>query len=157
MSNIRIFNNDELLEKTVAELREICKMYDIPKMAKARKDVIIEAIGAFYKSLKNANSKETVSKKPVDNSKIPYITANLHSFIEKDDSYKSLISVSCGAASSNYPVVGRSVGFIKATYREILNIETDGVGVVNGVEVQDSYILKSNDVLEFVRQAGRKG
>jgi hypothetical protein len=77
--------------------------------------------------------------------------------LKSDNNYQTLISVSCGAASSNYPVVGKSAGYVKATYREILNIETDAKAIVNGSEVNDSCILKSGDTLEFVRKAGVKG
>jgi hypothetical protein len=130
-------------------------------MSKARKSDIIEAIVAFYDLQKPTKpvEKDTYKAEPVatDNSKVPYINANLHSFLKADKTYQTMVSVSCGAASSNYPVVGKSVGFVKATYREILNIVTDSKGVVNGDSVNDSYILKSGDTLEFVRQAGSKG
>ena len=153
---VKKYIRSELEEKTVAELREICRQLEIPKMGKARKDEIIYAISNFYNKTVEI-SKNTTPAAEIDNSKIPYINANVHSFLKKDDTYQSLISVSCGAASSNYPVVGRTVGFIKATYREILNIDSNANGVVNGVLIEDSYILKSGDTLEFVREAGQKG
>jgi hypothetical protein len=156
MSKVKIIAADVLEAKTVVELRELCKKYGIAGMSKARKDDIVESILQFYDDLEDSYSSES-NETTVDDSKVPYINANVCSFLKNDNSYQTLISVSCGAASSNYPVVGRSAGYVKATYREILNIETDAKAIVNGNEVNDSCILKSGDTLEFVRKAGVKG
>jgi len=158
MTKMRIFNTEELEAKTVTELRQICGQFGIPKMSKARKDDIIDEIEDFYtKNIVKEEVDNNENTEEMDESKVPYINAHVHSFLKKDDTYESLVSVSCGASSSNYPVVGRTVGFIKATYREILNIDSTSNGVVNGVSVEDSYVLKSGDTLEFVRDAGSKG
>jgi hypothetical protein len=157
---VDIIKTSDLEAKNAAELREICKKYNIVGMSKARKDVMVSAIEAYYKEVDPKAPKTSSATKaaPAENtSKLPFINANLHSFLESNNSYKTLVSVSCGASSSNYPVVGRSVGFVKATYREILNVDNTAKGVVNGDEIADSYILKSGDVLEFVRKAGTKG
>lgn len=154
------YTKTEMNDMTVVALRELCKTYGITGMSKARKDIIILAISEYYKIVETPATTTTTSTSPVvanDNGKLPYLNANIHSFIEDDNSYKSLISVSCGAASSNYPVVGKSVGYVKSTFREILNIETESNSVVNGSEVAESYVLKSGDTLEFVRKAGTKG
>jgi len=153
----KIFTQEQLEEKTVAELRELCKKYDITGQSKARKDDIVDEIMSFYNGLEpegNGSNKNNVNE---PQEKIPYVNAHLHSYLDKNDNYQSLITVSCGAASGNYPLVGRTVGFVKATYREIFNIEDDANGVVNGSEKADSYILKSGDNVEFIRKAGTKG
>jgi len=145
----------QLEETTVAELREICKNFGITGMSKARKDDIIDAIEDYYEDNYEDEYVADDTDEP-NEEKVPYINAQVHSFLQNNE-YKSLISVSCGAASSNYPVVGKTVGFVKATYREILNIDTESMSVVNGENTPDSYTLKSGDVLEFVRTAGTKG
>lgn len=155
MAKVKILSNEKLNEKTVIELREICRKYDIPGMSKARKDDIIDAIESFYGEAEV--KKVTGEKRHSNTGKIPYVNAQLSSVLQKNDTYKTMISVSCGAASNNYPVVGRSVGFVKATYREILNIDDAAEGIVNGASVRDSYVLRSGDILEFVRKAGTKG
>lgn len=153
---MRTYTESELNDKTVVELREICRALNIPGMSKARKDVIVEALVKAY-DVKPAETKSTTIEKNNDsNGKLSYVNANLHSFLE-NNTYKTLISVSCGASSSNYPVVGRSVGFVKSTYKEILNINPEAEGIVNGTKVEDSYVMKSGDTLEFVRKAGTKG
>lgn len=155
MAKVKVISVDVLESKTVVELRELCKKYGIAGMSKARKDDIVDAIQQFYDDIEDSYDGDEDHSEP--SSKIPYINANLHSFLKSDNNYQTLISVSCGAASSNYPVVGKSAGYVKATYREILNIETDAKAIVNGNEVNDSHILKSGDTLEFVRKAGVKG
>jgi len=162
MSKVKVIDMEVLEAKTVIELRELCKKYGISGASKARKDDILEAIQEFYGDLDNEGScEESCSKTKTaevsDGGKVPYINATVSSFLKEDDTYQTMISVSCGASSSNYPVVGKTVSFVKATYREILNIETDSKAVVNGDEVKDSYVLKSSDQLEFVRRAGEKG
>lgn len=156
MAKVKVLTNEQLNKKTVIELRELCRKYDIAGMSKARKEDIIDALESLYSESNGGNDCSNDCYSTSDDSKLPFVNAQLHSFLENDQ-YKTLICVSCGAASNNYPVVGRSVGFVKATYREILNIDDSAEGIVNGVSKSDSYILKSGDILEFVRQAGKKG
>lgn len=152
---MKIYSREELNEKTVVELRELAKRYGISGVSKARKDDIIDEIETYYSSKEESDcdtfSTSNNKEKPV------YINANIHSILGKDDTYKSLISVSCGASSSNYPVVGKSVSYVKEIYREILNIEVESSPLVNGKQVKPTYILKSGDTLEFVKKAGTKG
>jgi molybdopterin converting factor small subunit len=150
----KIFTQEQLEGKTVVELRELCRKYKLQSLSKARKDVIVDAIIEYYAGLNPASESKSY---PTNNSRIPYVNAHVHSFLDGKDKYQSLITVSCGAASGNYPLVGRTVGFVKATYREILNIDDNANGVVNGKEQVDSYILKSGDSIEFIRKAGTKG
>ena len=70
---------------------------------------------------------------------------------------KSTILVSNGAVSDRFPVIGKTVGAVRDILREILNISRTSMGIVNGKKVQDSYVLKPYDVLEFLKQAGSKG
>jgi len=157
MSKVKVIDMEVLETKTVIELRELCKKYGIIGISKSRKDDILEAINQFYGEIASQDSGCCQAAKVSDGGKVPYINATVSSFLKSDDTYQTLVSVSCGASSSNYPVVGKTVSFVKATYREILNIETDSKSVVNGEEVKDSYVLKSGDQLEFVRKAGEKG
>lgn len=155
MAKIKIYTQEELIEKTVAELREMCRKYDISGMSKARKDDIVDALLSFYSKEEDSGDKYDTRNTPQE--KVPYVNAHVHSFLDKNEKYQSLITVSCGAASGNYPLIGKTVGFVKATYREILNIDDNANGVVNGVEKAESYILKSGDSIEFIRKAGSKG
>lgn len=143
---------EQLEEKTVIELREISKKLGITGVSKARKDDIIDEILSSYdEKYEEPDDNNDSNEKPL------YVNAGLHSVLQKDETYKTLVSVSCGASSSNYPVVGKSVGYVKGIYREILNIDVSAIGVVNGKDIKDEYILKSGDILEFIRKAGSKG
>lgn len=164
---MRIFSKDELNEKTVMELRELCRTYDISGMSKARKDEIISVLLKFYrKAQKDSQSKEEKetekSSKNEQGSKssgkIAYLNAGMHTFLKEDNTYETMVNVSCGAASSNFPVVGKTVGQVRDFYREILNIGFDAKAILNGEnEVDNTTILKTGDNLEFIRPAGVKG
>lgn len=161
MAKIKIYTEEQLNDMTVAALRELCKTYGITGMSKQRKEDIVSAILNFYEPEEEVveeddNEQEDNYKASSDNGKLPYLNSKIHSFATKDK-YESVISVSCGAASSNFAVVGKTVGYVKSTYREILNIDVDSSSVVNGENVKESYVLKSGDTLEFLRKAGSKG
>jgi hypothetical protein len=133
-------------------LTRLCGAAGIAGMSKKRKDVIIDAI------LKA----QTVQSDPDEytsdsNDRLASTSATVFSRSKDNEEYKTYISVSCGAASANYPVVGKTVAFVKDQYSEILNIESLSLNLVNGKEVDSSYVLKSTDVLEFVKKAGVKG
>lgn len=154
------YTNEELWNKTVTELREMCTRYGITGMSKRRKEDIIEAIEDYYD-----DADEAVDSAPVvgvSSSSIVSMNAHLSSYKNpdsknEDDKYVTNLTVSCGAASGNFPVVGKTVGAVAEFLREVLNIDRLSVGVVNGEEVDDSYVLSTNDTLEFLKAGGRKG
>lgn len=146
---MKIYTRKELESFSLAMLRSICRSYGITGVSKTKKSDIISLLEVETELENDVDNTQ-------DNNKIPYLNTHLYSYLDKGF-YQSLVSVSCGASSSNYPVVGKSVGFVKALYDEILNIDPNAKSVVNGEESYDSYILKSGDVLEFVRVAGTKG
>ncbi|HBK34253.1 TPA: hypothetical protein DEP34_03725 [Candidatus Uhrbacteria bacterium] len=69
---------------------------------------------------------------------------------------KKKIRVACGASSGQYPVAGMTVGNIRQELRDILNIGSEHMPRVNGASVDNDYVLKEEDSLEFVRNAGDK-
>lgn len=151
-------SREELNEKSVIELRELCKKYNITGVSKERKSNIIDYIMNYYENYKShtkESKKETVA---INNDKKPgIISTNIYSVLNEDNTYKSIVSVSSGAASGNYMVVGKTTGYVKELYKEILNIDTTAEPIVNGEKVLNSYVLKSGDVLEFLKPAGVKG
>ncbi len=66
------------------------------------------------------------------------------------------LRVACGASSGQYPVVGMTVGSIRQELRDILNIGSEYMPRVLGSQVDNDYVLKEGDDLEFVRNAGDK-
>jgi len=67
------------------------------------------------------------------------------------------IQVSSGAATGNFDVVGRKVSDVAEFLREVLNVDRMANAVVNGKEVTGDYVIKSKDIVEFLKPAGKKG
>lgn len=174
---MKIYTQEELYSKTVSELRELCQRYGITGMSKRRKDEIVDAIEEYYDDKAGpveSNDDNDYTSDPYSNDELNSATpdvsqsgivsmnAQLSSYrnpdtTNADDKYITNVSVSCGAASGNFPVVGKTVGAVSEFLREVLNIDRLSVGVVNGEEADDNYILLSNDSLEFLKAGGRKG
>ena len=69
-----------------------------------------------------------------------------------------IIKVTCGANTEEYGnIEGKSVGEVRRTLRDILNIPEGARALVNGETVEDNYKLALGDSLEFVKPAGQKG
>jgi len=171
---------EELNEKTVAELRGMCKKLEIPGMTKKRKDVIIDAIMAKSKPTKAA-SKSTSKKdvvapcsvgkdtghtaklakqapvEPVTRAAFQMTSVMTKPSAKVGDKCSTAIQVSCGASSGEFPVCGKTVGAIAEFLREVLNVDRLAEGMVNGDKVEPSYVMKEGDNLEFLKPAGQKG
>ncbi len=153
----------EVLDKnTVAQLREMCKLFGIPGMSKKRKDIVIEAIIA-KKSRKRTTSSSTISKKTASGepTKVTAVEFNSKSVLTKENAssgrIETKVSVACGASSGDYPVAGKTVGAVAEFLREVLNIPSTPSMLVNGESVSSSTILKAKDSVEFMKPSGRKG
>jgi len=148
-------NRAELEAKTVDELRSLCTRFGIVGMSKKRKDIIVDALLAYYR-------KETTPKSAAGSQNLDEMRSVFHSKVTSPgaaagNKTTTTILVSCGAAYGNFPVVGKTVGAVAEFLREVLNVDRMSRGVVNGKEVEDSYRLKEGDNLEFLKPAGRKG
>jgi hypothetical protein len=137
-------DRDSLSEKTVAELREICRKKKIPGMSKARKDDIIDSL------LKSSDTK--VEKMYTE----LYTTITKVGGEIKD--VETMVHISAGAASLNQPLVGETVGSVAEKFKHILNINARDINpLINGKSVNESYVLKARDNLEFLKPASVKG
>lgn len=67
------------------------------------------------------------------------------------------VRVIYGVHSLEVNIAGRTVGDVRATLRQALNIGPQAVAIVDGREVLESHILQASEILEFVRLAGEKG
>jgi hypothetical protein len=68
-----------------------------------------------------------------------------------------LVKISYGVHHLEVAIAGKSVGEVRQTLREPLNIDPRALALVNGREAAASHHLKEDDQLEFVRLAGEKG
>ena len=119
---------EDLISKSVPELRQMCTTRNILGVSNANQDTLINAI------LDHDGGGATVNT-----------------------TSGGMIQVSSGASSNRFPVAGRSVQQVRTQLQEVLNIDSLSQAIVNG-DVEDSnYILQSGDTLEFIKQAGKKG
>jgi len=149
------YTKEDLNEKTVANLRAICRDLEITGMSKKRKDVIIDAI------INNDVQEEEVVIVPTNAFSDKPLTSLTGSFqsTQKPGSKKidTVIRISCGASSGDFDVAGRSVGSVAVFLKSILNIPTMSKGIVDGKEVADKHVLTAGETLEFIKPAGDKG
>ena len=170
MPRFKTFTKEQLLEKTNQELRQICKQRKIVGMSKKKKGVIVNAIllaqngepaskkgkkTTVTKSSKKTEAKETQAP-------LNAMTFTLNSVMTKPNAQKgdkttTTIRVSSGAATGEFPVVGRKVSEVKSFLKEVLNISKMASPIVNGNQVDDTYVIKGNDEVEFLKPAGSKG
>ena len=172
MPRYKTFTKDELLEKTNAELRELCKQRKIPGMSKKRKDVIVDAIMMYQDGTPASEGKKTtttITKKDDNNGEpttpkgdLTAATFTLSSVLtkpsaKKGDKTTTTIRVSSGAATGEFPVTGRNVSEVKSFLKEVFNISKMASPIVNGNQVDDNYVIKEGDEVEFLKPAGQKG
>jgi len=165
MPRFKTYSKDELLEKTNAELRELCKQRKIPGMSKKRKDVIVDAILLAQGGNSASGEKTTMTKPastPEPSGDLTAATFTLNSIMTKPNAKKgdkttTTIRVSSGAASGEFPVTGRKVSEVKSFLKEVLNISKMASPIVNGNQVDDDYVIIENDEVEFLKPAGQKG
>lgn len=164
------YTKKSLNDMTVPELRYICTAeLNIPGMSKKRKDVIINAILANQRNMASAANtsttptpvKESVVAKADGNGIFGVEGAFFSKFTKPNakegNKTTTVIQVSCGANVGTFDVVGKTVGQVAEFLREVLNVDRMSNGIVNGKAVDDSYVLKEDDILEYLKPAGKKG
>jgi hypothetical protein len=68
------------------------------------------------------------------------------------------IKVVCGANTQEMEgLEGKTVAEVKEGFREVLNIPDGARAIVSGDNVENVYVLRAGDVLEFVKPSGKKG
>lgn len=66
------------------------------------------------------------------------------------------IKVICGANSQELEVVGKNVKQVKEVAKDILNLPDNVQALVSGNNIENTYVIREGDVLEFVKPGGRK-
>lgn len=178
----QIFTREELETKTSKILKRICiDELKLPGLSKKGKGVVIDAMLSHYATLDNSMELVDVKDDEYDdgnnddeydennennevksNNPIKALSFNLNSIMTKPNANfgnKNIttIHVSCGASSGEFPVAGRTVFEISEFLREALNVSRMSIGLVNGKEVKDDYIVQSGDNVEYLKPAGQKG
>jgi hypothetical protein len=68
-----------------------------------------------------------------------------------------MVTVVCGANSNSYELEGKTVAEAREVLKEVLNIPEGSNAAISGDNVEGTYILQGNDVLEFAKKSGDKG
>jgi len=97
----------------------------------------------------NAASKET--QLPQGQTSIP----NAQDALAKLEAAK--IKVIHGANDGEFGLAGAKVATVRFSLVDAFNIPGDATAFVNGEQVDENYVLQSNQVLEFIKAAGVKG
>jgi hypothetical protein len=140
------YTEQELIDFTLDGLRDICRNLGIKGMSKQRKDVVIDNILSIQES-----------ESMPEQIKGQFRTTVIDSDAPAGERTETRIKVSCGASSDKFSVCGKTVGAVAELLKEALNIDRMSLGIVNGEEVDNSYIIESGDSLEFLKPAGDKG
>jgi hypothetical protein len=144
---------ESLEEKTVAELRNMCRDLEITGMSKKRKSIIIDAIMDASDSDGVAN----VSTTPITGIRGAFQTNVTNPSMGKGGRLTTVVKVSSGASTGDFDVAGKTVGAVAEFLKEILNISSVSKGIVNGEEAKDDHVLQGGESLEFIQPAGTKG
>jgi hypothetical protein len=67
------------------------------------------------------------------------------------------VTVCHGPYSERLPVGNLSVGEVRRRFGDRLDIDPGSQAVIDGVEVDDSTMLRGGQLLAFIRKAGEKG
>jgi len=71
---------------------------------------------------------------------------------------QGIIKVTCGANSQEFgDLEGKKVGKVRRDLAQAFNIPKDAKALVQGEQVEDNYVLRKGNHLEFVKAAGTKG
>lgn len=99
----------------------------------------------------NAKASKTTEAAKQSESSVP----NAMDVLEKLEAAK--VKVIHGANDGEFNLSGSKVQTVRASLVDAFNIPGDATAYVNGEQVDANYVLKANDTLEFVKQAGVKG
>jgi len=153
-----MYTFQSLSEKTREDVRKIAyREFNLVGYSDAPKGECIDAIlNAQDQREENEraaeDAPETGNDEPIDE-----LVGGFRVTSDADGEVETNIYVSCGAASGNFAVIGKTVGTVKDLLSEALNIDPAAEAVVIGTEVGEDYVLKAEDRLEFIKRAGRKG
>jgi hypothetical protein len=69
----------------------------------------------------------------------------------------NLVKVVHGTHDGQHPLANQTVATARATFSVPYNIPTEAAAFVGGEPVDEDYVLRPNDSLEFIKAAGVKG
>jgi hypothetical protein len=160
MARKKVYSREDLNSMTSKGLKKMAfRQLGISGLSKESKDVVVDAIiahqdGGAVVAPKKAKAAASGPIQGLNFSGSSILSNKSAPFGQKTT---TTIHVSCGASSGAFPVQGKTVREVGEFLREVLNVDRLSTGLVNGKEVDASYVLKNGDRLEFLKPAGRKG
>lgn len=168
-----VYTKETLEAKTVKELRKMCMAAGITGMSKKRKDLLVAALLEKKGGKSKASSKKTSKSKSAGNiaksaaaketpPKLNALQFNMTSVetnpsAVKGNKFTTTIRVQSGASHGEFNVIGRKISEIKVILKDVLNVDRFAQAMVNGKLVEDTYVIKETDAVEFIKPAGSKG
>jgi len=68
-----------------------------------------------------------------------------------------MVTAVCGANAQDLELAGKTVSQVRQELKDVLNIGEDSNAIISGDNVENDYVLRDGDVLEFVKRSGTKG
>jgi len=149
-----MYSLTQLMEMNLVTLRAMCVKAGITGMSKKVKDVVVGALVKHYASQNNVEQSNNQTNNQT-NAKVDNLNVNLAKNYQNSQNTK--ITVSCGASSQDFPVVGKSIGYVTSILTDVLNIPVMAKILVNGSIVNSNYVLKDGDSVEYIKEGGKKG
>ena len=144
----------DLIEKTNAELRDICRSKGLTGYSKKTKSVLIEMILSNQKAPSSTSSSS-------GSSDISIKGLEVKSTIDIDNGTPKLISVefSVGAEYRTWPVKpGTKLGELVKIVAPIMNIDPNIKSVIiDGKDVSLDFVLTNSTSMDVTKKTGSKG
>lgn len=164
MARKKVYSREDLNSMTAKDLKRMAfQQLNISGLSKQPKDAVVDSIiahqdrsGASVTATK-APKAQAAAAGPIQGVNFTGESVLTNKSAAFGNKTTTTIHVSCGASSGSFPVTGKTVHEVGEFLREVLNVDRLSTGLVNGKEVDASYVLKSGDRLEFLKPAGRKG
>lgn len=156
----KVYTREDLNSMTAKELKKMAfRKMNLGGLSKQSKDIVVDAIIAHQDGGASVAPKKAkaAASGPIQGLNFTGNSVLTNAGASFGHKTTTTIHVSCGASSGSFPVTGKSVREVGEFLREVLNVDRLSTGLVNGKEVDASYVLKSGDRLEFLKPAGRKG
>ena len=128
---------------TIAELKSVADRLGLDYLVRSTKPALQKII------LDSGKCTITVPAAPA----APAGVGHLHATINANGTIRAY----CGASGGNFPLIGKTIAEAQAFLSQTLNVASNFRALVNGREVQSTYMLTEGDSLEFVQPSGSKG
>lgn len=84
-------------------------------------------------------------------------TLAVPSSVSLDEEKENCVLVTHGANQMHFPFVGKTIKVVRKSLSGIYNIPSDATSLINSKVMEDNYVLRQADWLEFLKPAGVKG